>query len=110
MMAGPDRQLVFVAPGVVVARAAIEAALRLERAGHRLYIEGGDAFVAPGHGVPLDDADYAAARRWAASIFVWLYHQPRASDAAPARRAGAALALQNAVAVIGDMEPREDRP
>lgn len=57
-------ELVHLSGGVVVPRAAFDLLLELERAGHKLTLDGPDIVIEPARGIPLDPAALADLRRW----------------------------------------------
>jgi len=67
-------RLVYLQHGLVVPLAAVEAALAIERAGHRLHIDGPDLVIEPAGKVDPHDLDQL--RRWKPHVRMLLAHTP----------------------------------
>lgn len=69
-----SEHLVFLSRGLVVPVGAFEAALAIERAGHRLHLDGSDLFIEPAGDVDPDDL--ANLRRWKPHVRMLLAYTP----------------------------------
>ena len=67
-------EFVFLQHGLVIPVEAVEAALRIERAGHRLSIDGPDLLVEPSGQV--DPRDLEQFRRWKPHVRMLLAYTP----------------------------------
>ena len=74
----------LVAPGLVLPEAAVLAALEVERAGHRLVLDGDDVLVERGRGCPpIDPQLIEAARRWKHHLWLLVYRLTRDVEPGP---------------------------
>ena len=76
----------FVRPGLLLPEAAVLAALAVERAGHRLVLDGDDVLIERGPGCPPIAPELVeAARRWKHHVWLLTYRLTR--DVAPVENA-----------------------